>query len=409
MVNLAVAPSELCHVQNMALGALKIPTYLHELESVASLPLYEAISQFGESVKERWHSAVYQSTYRLESRRYIGCKAKLVDWIFDIIAAETENVHSFCDIFAGTGSVANRAFTLYDRVIVNDFLHSNNIIYKAFFQDAPWSKSKVLELLDRYNSIDPNTLGDNYFSINFGDKFFDMKTSRLIGFIREDLATRRPYLTEKEYAIILASLIYSIDRLANTLGHYEAYIKKAIVPRKLILRMVDVNNFRGAEIFQEDANLLARSVQADVVYIDPPYNARQYSRFYHLLENLVQWTKPELFGAAMKPKEENMSNYCRSSAYAAFQDLVAHVNARYLVVSYNNTYKSKSSSSENKIKLEQIEEALNNCGETHIFEHAYSPFNSGKTEFEDHKEYLFVTHVDNERRNRAFATLLRGR
>lgn len=393
----------------MELGALKIPTYQHDLENMDSLTLYEAISKFGKSAIESWRTAVYQSNYRLESRRYIGCKAKLVDWIFDIIESETQDVHSFCDIFAGTGSVANRAFSLYDRVVVNDFLFSNNIIYKAFFLDAPWQEAKVLDLLDYYNSINPDTLVDNYFSINFGDKFFDMKTSRLIGYIREDLETKRLILTDKEFSIILASLIYSIDRLANTLGHYEAYIKKAIIPRKLILRLIDVNNFSGAEIFQEDANQLARNIHTDVVYIDPPYNSRQYSRFYHLLETLVQWTKPSLFGVAMKPKEENMSAYCRSSAFTAFQDLIAHIDSRYLIVSYNNTYKSKSSSSENKIKLEQIEEALNKCGDTHIYEHAYTPFNSGKTEFEDHKEYLFVTHVNNERRDRAFSTILRGR
>lgn len=393
----------------MELGALKIPTYQHDLENMDSLTLYEAISKFGKSAIESWRTAVYQSNHRLESRRYIGCKAKLVDWIFDIIESETQDVHSFCDIFAGTGSVANRAFSLYDRVVVNDFLFSNNIIYKAFFLDAPWQEAKVLDLLDYYNSINPDTLVDNYFSINFGDKFFDMKTSRLIGYIREDLETKRLILTDKEFSIILASLIYSIDRLANTLGHYEAYIKKTIIPRKLILRMIDVNNFSGAEIFQEDANQLARNIHTDVVYIDPPYNSRQYSRFYHLLETLVQWTKPSLFGVAMKPKEENMSAYCRSSAFTAFQDLIAHIDTRYLIVSYNNTYKSKSSSSENKIKLEQIEEALNKCGDTHIYEHAYTPFNSGKTEFEDHKEYLFVTHVNNERRDRAFSTILRGR
>lgn len=378
---------------------------IQEMKCLASIPTI--IATHSTACNSR--PLAFQSTYRLESRRYIGCKAKLVDWIFDIIGKETENVHSFCDIFAGTGSVANHALTLYDRVIVNDFLYSNNIIYKAFFQNSEWSESKIRELLDRYNSINPNSLDDNYFSINYGDKFFDLKTSRLIGFIRDDIASIKANLTEKEYAILLASLIYSIDRLANTLGHYEAYIKKPIAPRNLVLRMVDAQNFKGAEIFQEDSNLLARSVCADVVYIDPPYNSRQYSRFYHLLENLVKWDKPQLYGSAMKPKEENMSSYCRSTAFSAFQDLVAHLNTRYLVVSYNNTYKSKSSSSENKIKLEQIEEALNNCGETHIYEHSYSPFNSGKTEFKDHKEYLFVTHVDNDRRNRAFATLLRGR
>lgn len=381
----------------------------YEAEGLSSMTLYEAVAKYGVSIIDRWRAEVYQSTYRLESRRYIGCKAKLVDWIFGIIENETDNVHSFCDIFAGTGSVANRAFTLYDRVVVNDFLHSNNVIYKAFFQDSEWSKSKVIGLLDRYNSINPDALGDNYFSTNYGDKFFDLKTARLIGFIREDIASMQSFLSEKEYAILLASLIYSVDRLANTLGHYEAYIKKNIVPRKLILRSVDVGNFEGAEIYQEDSNLLARRVQADIVYIDPPYNSRQYSRFYHLLENLVKWEKPELYGVAMKPKEENMSRYCRNSAFAAFQELVACLDARYLVVSYNNTYNSKSSSSENKIKLEQIEEALNSCGETHIYERSYSPFNSGKTEFVNHKEFLFVTHVDNEKRNRAFSTILRGR
>lgn len=383
--------------------------YTQEGEDLASMTLSEAVSRYGNSIVDSWRKNVYQSTYRLESRRYIGCKAKLVDWIFDIITNETENVHSFCDIFAGTGSVANRALTLYDRVIVNDFLYSNNIIYKAFFQDSEWNRIKIMDLLDRYNSINPDSLEDNYFSVNYGNKFFDIKTSRLIGYIRDDLAMIRTSLSEKEYAIMLASLIYSIDRIANTLGHYEAYIKKDIVPRKLILRMVDVGKFDGSMIYQEDSNLLARKVHADIVYIDPPYNSRQYSRFYHLLENLVKWDKPALYGTAMKPKEENMSNYCRSSAFAMFQDLVAHLDARYLVVSYNNTYKSKSSSSENKIKLEQIEEALNNCGDTQIYEHSYSPFNSGKTEFSDHKEFLFVTHVDNERRNRTFSPLLRGR
>lgn len=391
----------------MAEAALKIGHDPSDKDILEAMTLKEAVTLYGTVIIPQWHRQVYNTTYKLESRRYIGCKAKLVDWIFDLIQKETTDVHSFCDIFAGTGSVANRAFSLYDRVVVNDFLHSNNTIYKAFFQNSEWSRDKIMSLLDEYNAIDPSILLDNYFSLNFGDKFFDMLTARLIGYIREDIVRRRSNLTDKEHSVLLASLIYSIDRLANTLGHYEAYIKKQIVPRKLILRMVDANNFSGAEIYQCDSNLLARQISADVVYIDPPYNSRQYSRFYHLLENLVQWKKPELFGSAMKPKEENMSDYCRCSAFRAFQDLVAHLQARYLVVSYNNTYKSKSSSSENKIRLEQIEEALNNCGETHVYSHTYSPFNSGKTEFDDHREYLFITQIDNEKRNRAFASILR--
>ena len=78
-------------------------------------------------------SNTQNARFSLESRRYIGCKSKLIDWIFNIIENNTEEVHSFCDIFAGTGVVAHRALMKYERVVINDFLFSNNIIYQAFF------------------------------------------------------------------------------------------------------------------------------------------------------------------------------------------------------------------------------------------------------------------------------------
>lgn len=174
------------------------------------------------------------------------------------------------------------------------------------------------------------------------------------------------------------------------------------------MRLVDAKSFEGVTIYQEDANKLAKKIHTDIVYMDPPYNSRQYSRFYHVYEVLVKWDKPQLKGVARKPAEENMSNYCRVKALSAFTDLVENIDARYIVVSYNNTYKSKSSSSENKIKLEQIESVLNRCGTTKVFTHKYQAFNAGKTEFDDHKEYLFITTVDNEKRNSSFSSIYVG-
>lgn len=78
--------------------------------------------------------------------------------------------------------------------------------------------------------------------------------------------------------------------------------------------------------------------------------------------------KPKLYGTAMKPKEENMSEYCKVSAPIAFNDLIQKFNVKYIVVSYNNTYDSKSSSSRNKITLDEIETILSNKGETKRFE-----------------------------------------
>ena len=353
-------------------------------------------------------NSVEERRFSLESRRYIGCKTKLVDWIFGLISEHTHDIHSFCDIFAGTGVVAHRALQTYERVVVNDFLHSNNIMYRAFFAPGEWDEERVQAIIDDFNAINPDKVRENYFSKNFGGKYFYHDTAKRVGYIREQLKNMQVDLTDKEYAVLMASLIYSIDRHANTMGHFDAYHHKAPAAHQFQMRMIDAESYNGVEIHQEDANLLARSVDVDLTYLDPPYNSRQYSRFYHVYENLVQWKKPQLYGTALKPKEENMSDYCRNAAFAAFTDLVSHIRSRYLVVSYNNTYHSKSTSSENKIKLEQLEEVLNKCGNTQVFNHEFKAFNSGKTEFDDHREYLFITEVDDEKRNRSFPAVLRG-
>lgn len=342
----------------------------------------------------------------LESRRYIGNKARLTDWIMEIIKVHTSCAGTFCDIFAGSASVAKKAIPFFDNVIINDFLFSNNIIYQGFFGRGKWSTEKISEIIAAYNAVEIDFLPENYFSISFGGKFFEHKLAKLIGYIREDIESMRPTLTNKEYAILLASLIYSIDKHANTVGHFDAYIKKEIPERAFRLKMIDAQNIPNVKIFREDSNTLARNISCDVAYIDPPYNSRQYCRFYHLYENLVKWEKPALYGVALKPTPENMSGFCTSKAPLYFEDLIANLNAKYFVVSYNNTYQSKSKSSANKIKLEQILDILNKCGDTQVFEHSYNAFNTGKTEFADHKELLFVTKVDNERKSKAFASIL---
>ena len=305
--------------------------------------------------------------------------------------------------------MSNKAIHLYNNVIMNDFLYSNNIMYKAFFGIGTWDKNKLYNILDAFNGINPDDISDNYFSINYGGKYFDENSAKLIGHIRNVIEDIKPTLTEKEYCILLASLIYSIDKIANTLGHFDAYIKKEIKPKKFIMRLIDAQCVSGVKIYQEDANTLARNIHTDVLYMDPPYNSRQYSRFYHVYEVLVKWDKPQLSGTARKPKPEHMSDYCRVKALDTFVDLIAHADCKYIVVSYNNTYKSKSSSSQNKIRLEQIKEVLDKCGNTLIFTHSYNPFNAGKTEFDDHKEFLFITEVDNEKRNSSFPSILCGR
>lgn len=161
----------------------------------------EAPTQYGQlSLFDYRDSSLYKP-FCLESRRYIGNKTKLTDWIMYVIHTEVPDAKTFCDIFAGTGSVANQALNTYNKVIVNDFLISNNTIYKGFFGKGEWDKQKLFDILDYYNSIDPDSISDNWFSANYGDKYFAMKVAKLIGFIRQDIENKKSELTEKEYCI----------------------------------------------------------------------------------------------------------------------------------------------------------------------------------------------------------------
>lgn len=336
---------------------------------------------------------------QLTNRRYIGSKTKLLDWIFSEIKNNTQG-ESFFDIFSGTGSIAERALSLYNKVIVNDILSSNKIIYEAF-----WGKEKInFYLINEYKNLFialTNIEKENYFSENYGGKYFGLNDAKKIGYIREIIeeSYKSKVLNKREFSILLASLIYSMDRIANTVGHYEAYRKISIKDERFRFEMIDLNDYQNKEIeiFQEDANSLAPKIYADIIFLDPPYNSRQYSRFYHVLENLVDWDKPELYGVALKPKPKNMSEYCRNGAAKVFDDLISNLKCKYIVVTYNNTYNSKSSSSQNKIKLEEIEKSLNKRGVTKIFESDYKFFNAGKTDLPNHKEYLFITEVKNEK------------
>lgn len=332
--------------------------------------------------------------FEIWNRRYTGSKHKLADWIFEIIVSHCKGT-SFCDIFAGTGIIAKTALDKMSRIIINDFLYSNELIYKAFFMQSSYDKEKIMHYRDVFQSLQTNNLKENYVSANFGGKFFSANDAILIGEIRERIETAAD-INEKERSVLIASLLYSMDRIANTVGHYDAYIKGHPLKDQFKFDVISPYHTNSTvTIYREDANILAKSLECDIVYIDPPYNSRQYSRFYHVLENIATWEKPKLYGIALKPKPENMSEYCRAAALEAFSSLINDLRCKYILVSYNNTYASKSSSSLNKITLENIQQILTAKGKLSCFKKPHRFFNAGKTNFQNHKEMLFLVEVNN--------------
>ena len=200
--------------------------------------------------------------------------------------------------------------------------------------------------------------------------------------------------------MLLASLIYSTDRVANTVGHYDAYRKNAPLCDRFEFELIKpiCANF-GVEIFKEDANVLAKNLaqtddKIDLAFIDPPYNSRQYARFYHLLETLSKNDKPKLYGVAKKPAPELVSEYCKSGAKVVFENLVQSLAkcSKILLVTYNNTI-SANPRSNTRMNESQITQILQSQGITHKYEFDFKAFTSGKTNFSNHKEMIFVCEI----------------
>tara|TARA_Y100000389_G_scaffold125222_1_gene122587 strand:+ start:2526 stop:3518 length:993 start_codon:yes stop_codon:yes gene_type:complete len=328
--------------------------------------------------------------FDIQNRRYIGSKATLSDWIFENIP-DKYKAGTFVDIFAGTGVIAKNAMSEFNKVIINDFLYSNFVIYTAFFGKGSFSKNKLENFFKLMN--DSRNIESNYVSKNYGDKYFSKNTAKKIGFIREEIENKKYGLNKREKSIALASLLYSADKIALTVGHYEVFHRQQKETQPFIYSMIQPYKNTNVEIYREDSNKLVKKIKGDIFYVDPPYNSRQYSRFYHVLETITKWDKPKLEGVAMKPPTENASEYSKTKAPVVFKDLINNIDAKLIVVSYNNTYKSKSSSSKNKIELEEIEELMKNKGKTEIISRDHKFFTSGKTSFNDHKEFLFITKV----------------
>lgn len=332
----------------------------------------------------------------IKNRRYIGNKSSMLSNIVKCLEEiEYSKDYVVADLFAGTGVVAYEFANMGNPVIVNDLLYSNYVSYKAWFSNENIDIDKLNNILSKYNSLNYEEIEENYFSNIYANKYFSLNDAKKIGYIRDDIEFIKENINEREYYILLTSLLYATDKIANTVGHFEAYLKKAPIDSNFKLSMLDIKNLKNCVVYSEDANTLAKSIKADIVYLDPPYNARQYVNFYHVLENLARWNKPTEFeGNSMKFKRDELkSGYSKSKAPELFKDLIDSLDCKIIIVSYNNTYSAKSTASNNKIQEQEIINILESKGKVTKKKYNYKFFNTGKTDFKEHKEFIFICEV----------------
>lgn len=327
----------------------------------------------------------------INNRRYLGNKYKLLSFIKRVVDSECDGIETVADIFSGTGAVAS-AFQ-DKQLITNDILYSNYICNYAWFSSRKYNRKKLERVIDSYNSLVVSE--ENYMTQNFSDTYFSYEDCAKIGYIREDIEKKygAKEINERERALLITSLLYAMDKIAKTCGHYDAYRQgvEFDLHLEMALPEASMDNNRKNKCYNTDSNELAKKITADLVYIDPPYNSRQYCDAYHLLENVARWEKPEVFGVAKKMDRSALkSKYCTKSAADAFEDLIRHLKCRYIVLSYNNMAKKGNDRSNARISDEDIIRILSDKGEVKIFSEGYKAFTTGKSDIEDNQERLFL-------------------
>ncbi len=330
----------------------------------------------------------------INNRRYLGNKYALSDFIRRTVEVHCRGVSVVADVFSGTGAVAN---VFRDKqLITNDLLYSNYLAHIAWFLPEEYSCTKILCTIYDYNQV--QTDEENYMRKNFANTFFSATDCSKIGWIREDIEKqyRKGGLNFKEYAILVTALLYGMDRIANTVGHYDAYRRNAAYEKHLVVPVIlpEKTCNPGNLCFNEDANALISRIECDLLYLDPPYNSRQYSDAYHVLENVARWEKPPVHGVARKMDRGKLkSAYCRKDAAQAFEQLIQSARARYVLLSYNNMQEKGNDRSNAKISDEDIMRILQAKGKVTVFEESYKSFSTGKSDIRGNKERLFLCEV----------------
>ena len=251
---------------------------------------------------------------------------------------------TFCDIFAGTGIVGRTFKNKVKKVISNDIEHYSYILNKNYIENKikiPNSESLLSEL----NSLPLRKNGFIFKNYCIGSgsnrQYFTDHNGKKIDTIRikiEEWKSSKK-INKKTYYFLLASLLESADKVANTASVYGAFLKhiKKSAQKNLILEPADfIESKNSHKVFNEDSNTLIRKISGDILYLDPPYNHRQYGANYHLLNTISLYDNFTPQGKTGL-REYTRSKYCiKKDISNSFEELIKYAKFKYIFLSYNN-------------------------------------------------------------------------
>ncbi|MEI8103991.1 MAG: DNA adenine methylase [Candidatus Moraniibacteriota bacterium] len=347
---------------------------------------------------------------------YIGSKLSLLEFLEESINKVVDkNCNTFCDLFAGTGIVGRHFKRKGYKIIANDIQYYSYVLNRHYIgnhKELKFSKliKEIPELKNIELGIRKNFVCD-YLSAVRGVKgfiynnycvggtknkkeerqYFSDENGMRCDAIRQKIEKwkTKNLISSNEYYFLVTSLLESIDKYANTASVYGAFLKKLkkTAQNSLILKPAQlIINDQDHEVFNEDINKISEKVYGDILYLDPPYNHRQYATNYHLLETIAKYDNPTLHGkTGLREYQSQKSLYCsRSQVKKAFNELVLKAKVKYIFLSYNN---------EGLMTLDDIKEIMSQRGKYGNFTKDYNRFKADKTENRNHTATKTVEYL----------------
>lgn len=313
---------------------------------------------------------------------YIGCKYSLFDTLLPIFENTITDLASktFSDPFMGTGIVAFMMQKKCKKVIANDIEQYSFVIGNAVlccnYSDRLATFIKECNELEEvegliYKHYSPHETCGRMFFTNENAR----KADAIRMYIQQMLTDK--IITQSEYYFLLASLLTSIDKVANTSAVYGAYLKeyKTSAKKKMILTPIHTDRHLNKE--NEMINGLAEDIcgdqKADITYLDPPYNQRSYNSNYFVLNFIVLYDEtiePKGITGLFDSPTNHKSDFCSKVKIAkVFQTLIDRISSRYIVLSYNN---------EGLLSFDQLRGILLKKGDTTLHKIVYAKFKAQK-------------------------------
>lgn len=326
---------------------------------------------------------------------YIGSKQKLSDFIKQSIYSVAGNQLSdkvFCDLFAGTGVIGRSFKKEVKQIISNDMEYYSFVLNKNYIGNH--KKIEYQSYVDELNGL----VGINGFIFEeysqngrANRQYFNEENGKKIDVIRQTIEhwKNNKKIDDNLYYFLLASLLESADKVANTASVYGAFLKhiKKSAQKSLILEpALFVENENEHLVFNQNSSELIKSIQGDILYLDPPYNAREYGANYHLLNTIAKY---DVFVPKGKTglREYQKSAFCKKNQVInAFDDLIKNAKFEYIFLSYNN---------EGLMSADEIYAIMNRYGKYELITTEYQRFKADKSDNRNHKansttEYLHI-------------------